>query len=508
MSAIQQRRFKSAQLFTALPKKIPMPGHRTILGWMLSIFLVAHVSAADAPPSRDEVHLALDKALTYFHDHCSKQGGYDWRYSRDFKLTEGEAKTDPATIWVQPPGTPAVGMAFLQAYRLTGEQRYLDWAAETARALVKGQMQSGGWYYSIHFDPQERKRWGYRDNSAFQLDPKRKNTKAITTLDDDTTPAALRCLIQVDQALTMKDREIHEASLFALDSLCRAQSPNGGWIQNWDRLPASPLSATDFPVVKAGYPNEWSREWQNDWPGRYYTNDDVTGNMVNTLLLAWDVHRDERYRAAAMKTGDFLILAQMPDPQPGWAQQYDREMHPCWDRKFEPPAVSSDESQEVMAALLVLFRATGEHRFLAPIPRALAYLRKSLLPDGRLSRFYELQTNKPLYFDRNYKITYDPGDVPTHYSFFIASRLETLQAEYDKLSKPGARVEKQRPPSPPAPQRVREVLDSLNADGAWISNRGLKGYAKPMPEGVIESEEFVKNVELLCRFLATTKPLK
>ena len=51
------------------------------------------------------------------------------------------------------------------------------------------------------------------------------------------------------------------------------------------------------------------------------------------------------------------------------------------------------------------------------MPPALAYLKKSLLPDGRLARFYELKTNKPLYFTKTYELTYDDSDMPTHYSF-------------------------------------------------------------------------------------------
>lgn len=477
------------------------------IAWTLVVLIplpVAQTLAADGVPSRDDVRAALDKAVAYFHEHCSKQGGYDWRYSRDFKLTEGEGKTGPTTVWVQPPGTPAVGMALLEAFKATGDQRYLDWGTETARALVKGQMQSGGWSYFIEFDPQQRKLFGYRDNAPFRLDPRRKNTRNVTTLDDDTTPAALRCLVLVDQALSLKDREIHEAALFALNALCTAQFPNGGWKQNWDRFPESTPPVADFPVVKASYPAEWSRKWMNDWPGQYYTNDDVTGNMVATMLLAWDVYRDVRYRDCAQKTGDFLILAQMPDPQPGWAQQYDRAMHPCWDRKFEPPAVSGDESQEVIAALLSLFRATGEPRYLAPVPRSLEYLRKSLLSDGRLARFYELRTNKPLYFDRDYQLSFDSSDVPTHYAFFIASRLDGLLAEYDELIRTG--TDSARPVRQPgtAPERVRAALDALNSDGAWISSRGLKSYSQRQPDGVIESEVFVKNILLLSRYLSAS----
>ena len=43
------------------------------------------------------------------------------------------------------------------------------------------------------------------------------------------------------------------------------------------------------------------------------------------------------------------------------------------------------------------FAVAGNKTYLKPIPRALAYLRRSLLSDGRLARYYELKTNKPLY---------------------------------------------------------------------------------------------------------------
>ena len=82
--------------------------------------------------------------------------------------------------------------------------------------------------------------------------------------------------------------------------------------------------------------------------------------MIRTMLAAWDVYGEKKYLASAKRCGDWLILAQMPDPQPAWAQQYDVNMHPVWDRKFEPPAITGSESQTVMNALLLLFRRTGE----------------------------------------------------------------------------------------------------------------------------------------------------
>lgn len=60
---------------------------------------LARASLAD-PPSRAEAAAALRKAAGFFYEHCSKHGGYVWRYSRELKLSEGEAETSPTTIWV------------------------------------------------------------------------------------------------------------------------------------------------------------------------------------------------------------------------------------------------------------------------------------------------------------------------------------------------------------------------------------------------------------------------
>jgi hypothetical protein len=59
---------------------------------------------------------------------------------------------------------------------------------------------------------------------------------------------------------------------------------------------------------------------------------------------------------------------------------------------------------------------------LEPVPRAIAYLKRSRLPDGRLARFYELRTNRPLYFTKDYKLTFSDADVPTHYAFKSTTR--------------------------------------------------------------------------------------
>lgn len=454
---------------------------------------IGALETARAEPARDEARLGLQRAVEYFRGQVATNGGYVWEVSSDLTHRKGEAVVGTSTIWVQPPGTPSIGAAYLDAYDATGEAPYLDAAREAAGALLAGQMRSGGWYYSIEFDPEKRAGFGFRD-----LEPRRKQ-QTKSTLDDDTTTAALRFLMQLDAVLEFQDAELHEAVTYGLRALVNAQAPNGGWYQWWDAFPEHRRSVEDFPVLAASYPEEWSRRWGNDWPGRYYTNDNVMANVIETLLRAHSTYADPAYLQAAEGAGAFLILAQMPEPQPAWAQQYDIDMHPCWDRKFEPPAVSGGESQGILDVLLTLYRATGNAAYLRPVPRAIDYLRRSQLADGRLARFYELETNRPLYFTKAYQLTHDDSDVPTHYSFVVANRLDRIETDYLRLLEGGRdapRGPKVAPEiTPELEDQVETILAALDERGAWVGPRDL-----------IQSRTFVDNVAILCRFLKATSP--
>ena len=404
---------------------------------LLALTLSLAASPSFAADQREDAIEAMRRAAAFFRNEVASEGGYVYLYSSDLKHRQGEGVAGPLTIWIQPPGTPAVGEAFLDAHAATGDPFYLDAAHEAGEALVKGQLNSGGWYYRVELDPAKRGEFRYRaDRKSAKRPPaerrdeaiggwdvwkKREHKDNITVIDDDTTPAAVRFLCRLDKALDHQDGPINDAALYALDSLCNAQHPNGAWSHNYDRFPLHSPDPAHYPYLEASYPEQWSRTWTKDFTGGYSINDRVTLNMIKTMLVARDVYSEARYRAAAERGGAFLILAQMPDPQPAWAQQYDRQMHPVWDRKFEPPAITGLESQDALETLLLLHRKTGDRKYLAPIPRALDYLKKSRLPDGRIARFYELKTNRPLYFTRDYQLTYD--ERPGTHALWIRLRL-------------------------------------------------------------------------------------
>lgn len=470
--------------------------------WLFSVALMfATASDAFAESALEQrAQEAMQRATDFYRTQVAARGGYVYRYSADLAKREGEGKVGVDTVWVQPPGTPSVGLAYVEAYERTGQPWFKDAAKAAGDCLVQGQLRSGGWQDRVEFAPEARAKLAYR------VDPVRRQGRNYTSFDDDKTQSALRFMIRLDAALEFKDETIHEAVTFALDSVVKAQFPNGGWAQVYAEFP----EPDRFPVRQASIPTEWPRMYPGgDYWLHYTLNDNAIADTIEALSLAGRVYDSPRYRDAAIKAGEFLILAQLPESQPAWAQQYDVNMHPVWARKFEPPAVSGGESQGAIQALLGLYIETGDERFLKPIPAALAYLKAAQLSDGQLARFYELGTNKPLYMTKTYELTYDDGDLPTHYGFKVPSRLESLTRQYSELvplspddlkkrREDRFRVARNRPKD----EVVEAIINSMDRRGAWVEEGRLRYHGKgDGTREVIESSTFIRNLGLLSRYL-------
>lgn len=446
---------------------------------------------------REDAIDTMHRAASYFRNQVATHGGYVYHYSLDLSERWGEGLASPDQIWVQPPGTPTVGMAYLRAYEATGDPFYRDAALEAGLALVYGQLESGGWTNLVDFDPTSERAAMYRNGKG-----KGKNN---SSLDDGQTQSAIQLLVQLDDAMEQQHQAIHEAATVALEALLAAQFPNGGFPQVWTG-PVDPR-----PVLPANYPDyDWRTEGRikNYWD-MYTLNDNVTGNVADVLMDAYQVYGDEKYRTALEKLGDFLLLAQMPQPQPGWAQQYNVVMQPIWARKFEPPGVSGDETQEVIETLLAIAHFTGDRRYLTPIPAALAWLQRSRLADGRLARYYELITNRPLYMSRRgdrYSLTYDDENLPSHYGWKSESRIDQLRKSFQ-------RVRAGKPPIPPPSRkqvlhRASAAINALDGDDRWISTFGgqrLVGQAKmAVGEKYLSSQVFSDNLRALSDLVGSS----
>jgi PelA/Pel-15E family pectate lyase len=466
---------------------------------LIALLLLTSAWAADPDDKlRADAQTAMRKAAEYYRNKVALRGGYVYYYSPDLKLRYGEGIATPTQIWVQPPGTPTVGLAYLAAYRATGDKFYLDAAREAGEALIYGQLKSGGWQNCIDFDPKGRVNL-YRNGKG--------GGQNNSTLDDNISQSAIRFMARLDEALEFNDATVHESATIALEALLKAQFANGAFPQIW----TGPVPKVE--IKKTSYPDYDSRTEGKvkDYWNMYTLNDGLAGTVSETLLAADAVYKDSRYRTAFAKLGDFLVLAQMPDPQPAWAQQYSRDMQPIWARRFEPAAITGGESQDALETLMKIYRTTGDKKYLEPIPRALAYLKASLLPDGRLARYYELKTNRPLYMTRRgdeYSLTYDDSMLPDHYGWKVTSRLSAIEAEYQSLSSTGKSQQRERKLSELRPD-AQKVIDGLDAESRWVSTySGEPLYGQPKfktGDRYLHSGVFSANIETLSAFIAATK---
>ncbi len=451
-------------------------------------------AAAQGDPSRAEVIEGLALATRYFAEQVATEGGYVYYYSEDLTRRWGEGEATPTQVWVQPPGTPAVGEAMLAAWLATGDPEHKAAALAAAAALRHGQLESGGWTNSIEFDPAAAHAGRYRGGRG---NPEGRN---YSTLDDDITPAALRFLIKLDRALEFEHGPVHEAAMCALDALLGAQLANGGFPQVWD---GGDLLEVD-PRRRASAPDY---DWRTEHRVKAYwdlptLNDGIAGTVSSTLIEAHRTYRDDgRFLEALRRFGGFLLRARLPEPQPAWAQQYTSEMRPAWARKFEPPAIATRESEDVLEALIAIAAATGDERFRAPVARSLEYLRGRVLPDGRLPRYIEIGTDRPLYMERRgdvYTLTHDDSRLPGHYAWKVNPNLDDIA---ERLAGEAGR------PKPPSDREVERILAALDAQGRWVSvveGRGpLVGQPKFQPgDRYLSSAVFIDRVTTLCEWLA------
>jgi hypothetical protein len=447
-------------------------------------------SAGPAAPTVAEAAAAMKKAATYFRQNVVTEGGYPKKAPSNSE--EAEATETPGNLDRAAP----IGIAYILAYQATGDPYYLDVPREAAHALARNQLASGGWHHKMNSDPERAKTFYYRrDLEAGQKDAGERIN--ITVFDDDVSQSAARLLMLYDRATGFEDAEVHHASLYALSGFMNLQYSSGGW-------PMWVETSKQVPTVKAHYPGTWSKTWPKDfYPPLYTINDAAIPGVIDALLLAHAVYGDREYLESACLGGDFLILAQMPAPQPAWAQQYNMEMTPAWARRFEPPSIVSRESVDVIKTLMKMYVVTGEEKYRAPLGPALDWLERSRLPDGQYARFYELKTNRPIFFTTNYELVYTDDDLPTHYQFKLDIDLGSLRWRYDGLDKArrayaetGTTDELRLrrlldwPGRQATPKAAREVIDAMDDQGRWLDGRNL-------------SRTFVENMTLLSSYVAS-----
>lgn len=487
-----------------------------------SAALSVSITADPLSAPRAQAACAAMVKATAFMRSVSTGGGYLWNYTVDLSERAGESIAPDGVIWFSDGyGTPLVGLAYLQAWEATGDPCFLEACREVVGALAHCQLQSGGWHYSGSFDPAlaANTDWApdYKGVRSLQANPGLAIYplyNVMTTFDDHTTQLCVQFLTKYVAAVqglnNSADDSARQILENALAGMLRAQYPNGAWPERYGGDTRNPAN---YPVQAAQITDDWPREWPSNAPSaymEYYTlNDDAIHDCISTMILAWEKLGREDCLAAAKKGGDFLILAQFPEPQPGWAQQYDYNMRPAWARSHEVPGVTSYESRTAMEALLELYLLTGEEKYLVPIAPAVAWLQRSQLEPGIWSRYYELGSNEPIYGLKTGVIVYGSG--APGYSLPAAFGIPDFIDKYEYIMTVGREAWNANPLQRTTPaawssveKKVDQIVAALDTEGRWLTQGSLTS-STPVLEKMISTTVFYKNMVRLSNYLKTVK---
>ncbi|MBW1811768.1 MAG: hypothetical protein JRJ87_26500, partial [Deltaproteobacteria bacterium] len=166
-----------------------------------------------------QVQSAMLRAMAFMRS-IAIHGGYAGIYSLDLQEKYGEGfyeTVEPGYIWIQPPGTPSVGEAYLRAYNITGVAVYLEAARDVGRAVAWAQRLEGGWDHQ---------------GDVSGLEPTTVSFERVSgqcTFDDDISQGGLRFLMNLDNVIS--EDWLTESIALGIGFFLDSQFANGAWPQ-------------------------------------------------------------------------------------------------------------------------------------------------------------------------------------------------------------------------------------------------------------------------------------
>jgi len=302
----------------------------------------------------------------------------------------------------------ALGLFACAPTALRADERPLPWNAAVLR-------QSPDWYASAkarvvaaYLMTHQSPEGGWPKNTPLNSPARADADRSLAnSFDNQATTLPLAYLARM---ITATGEPAYSDSFYrGLDYILAAQYPNGGWPQ--------------YYPLRGGYHDHVT------------FNDDAMVNILNLLQsiarghapygFVTDHHRTQAKQALARGT-DLILQAQIR--QDGrltvWCAQHDAvTLAPAWGRRFEPPSLSGNESVGIVRFLMSIDSPSAE--ITAAINGAIGWFDASAIHDHHLeaftdsageadlrltpvagapplwARFYDLQTNKPLFMGRD-----------------------------------------------------------------------------------------------------------
>jgi PelA/Pel-15E family pectate lyase len=264
----------------------------------------------------------------------------------------------------------------------------------------------------------------------------------VGTIDNDATTTEMWFLAKVQANVSHAEGEPYRmAFLRGVAYLLAAQYPNGGWPQVWP--------------LEGGYHDAIT------------FNDDAVYNSIEILRAVSEGKPEVSFVSGPLKTkaskavekGIQCILATqviLHGDKTLWGQQYDPLMlKPVAARNYEPASLSSEESSDLLTYLMTL--PAPSLRVREAVNAGVAWLREHAIyneavtggrntPEGRRivekqgagpiwARFYSLESEKPIFGDRDQTIHDDMNEISLErrngYAWFNQEPKKAIQAYQD-----------------------------------------------------------------------------
>ena len=322
------------------------------------------------------------------------------------------------------------------------------------------------------------------------------------TFDDYVHGRAAELLLRI--YLIKRDEQFRGPLQKAIDMVLESQYPAGGWPERW---PLDP---------KGGYTVHLT------------LNDDVSLTNILFLIKCLQTHVIEdtpELRNAIARGMNVMIILQNGQPAAGWSRQYDAvTLKPSPARSYEPIAINTSHTIEMIGVMQNFYHLTGETKFLNGIPAAIDFLESIALSDEDIARAGRNRSGTNIVFPRNIDpVTGIPmythrrgSNIATgfyfhndelagtigHMSSFGSANIARLREQYEaakavtleEIYNTSPLFAKEFVPLPRFYSRagggrfggtqttIRELITSLNSDGLWLTPLpSTSNVFKPIP---------------------------
>jgi len=408
--------------------------------------------------------------LQYFGGWAS---GYTWPTMIIGSGRRQFVKFDGA-VWTENNVTPLIAARYIYAYNIMGDYRFLQVIRNTGELFVEVQDPWGSW------------RPGYTMTASGMVPQKYR----INIQEVQRSPNFLLAYLYN----TTSDKRFLEGIKKSGEFHLNSQNPNGSWSHHWN-------------------PEAKRCETYRFKPHGGELNDGCTYDCIDTLILCYHMTSDKRYVDALKRVGQWLLDAQLDGPMYGWADCYDKDNNPEWAREFEPPAYGGRATCEAAKALVEIYRLSGDDKYLKPIRKCLAWLKKDY-PDGTYF-YHDYKTGRPI-ASWQYKIVHlDEQDghdwirkqslSKGYYSKYnVIPNLESILANAEPPTNriPKVTIEDVRSNLPKLRQAASRALAEQNKHGFWLAKSFTSSYdvgasfTTRMPR-VLDLLQYIEAVKML-----------